>query len=818
MAIKVRRGKLYPPIEFEQAAELGLDEVEWEKIVDRLGRPPNHFEASIFAALWSETVSNKSSSALLEAMSRDASGVHEIPGTTLSITPLGDGASYLSLRLINNNAQTYYEPYYGVQTAMGSALEELASVGALPLCVLNLLRFGTSDRIRNQTLFQSAVQGIGDYGCRYGLPVLGGELYFHENYNSSPMVNSGVVGVIRHPNVLDAPEVDYQSPVLYVGASTGRDGLKLESKNDTDDIISKRRSLDQMVRMSDPLLGNRLINACAEAIEKRLVKEVVSVGYGGLAVACFNLAKRINKPILLDIDRIPLRGAQMEPLEIVLSESSQRVLLVVDKGKHRALNQILHKWDLSSLKVGDVNDADGIEFYYNHYLAADIPFLFALGGSIQKQYEVVKFPPMLKRSRKDVGDADSMRRRKRKVEDEWSLVREISLAKDTEEKDKEILCPDHLDDVWLDLLANPNLCSRAPAYRQFDQVIGANTVQKIGGDAALLRIRPFMGWSLAEDTSSGEKSKDSTEKGLAVTLDANSLYVSMEPYLGTVQTVAESMRNLAAVGARPVGMACCMNFGDPNRYQDVCDLSESLRGLGDASKIWRIPLLSKEISLNNGSEGNPALPTPSVLMAGLLGDLKKSCSVGFKNKGDKILLVGLTENEIGCSEYAYFIHKFINRLVPDIDFEKEKETCELIASLIQDGMLQSAHDISSGGIAISIIESCMMRTRPIGAVLHIEHQTFETPNGPIPLRADSALFSETSGRFLISCKPELEEKVRNRCETAGIPLTGSGTVGGKFVRVEGAVETELPISTTYKLWNHRLANLLGEGQRSAADF
>ncbi|MCB0323280.1 MAG: hypothetical protein KDD69_06880 [Bdellovibrionales bacterium] len=827
MAIKVRRGKLYPPVEPEQAFALGLDEVEWDKIVDRLGRPPNQFECHIFATLWSEAVSNKSSAALLQAIDSAHAEVKTIPGSKVGLIDIGKG-TMLALRIVSNNKPTYLEPFYGAQTAMDGALEELTTVGARPLGLLNMLRFGNYDFIRNQRLFQGVVDGISAFGMKYGVPIVGGELYFHDRYNGEAMVNSGVVGVLHSTNALQVKEVAYNSPVLYVGARTGLDGLKHHSA-EGEAILSGEKIERETLKISDPLLANRLVNACAEAIEAGVLTELVAVGHGGLAVACFDLSSRINRPVLLDIDRVPLRVDSMEPLDIILSESSERVLMITEKKKHRDLNRILHKWDLESVKVGEVNDADGIEFYWNHYQAADIPFLFAVEGAEKKSYEVVQFPPMLKRSAK-TDDADKIRRRKRKVEDEWSLIREVALSKEQDDEEREIDCPKDLEDTWLDLMANPNLCSRSSMYRLFDQVVGANTVQRPGGDAAILRLRRFEAAGVKVDLDELEDQLHDgppngtnghgrePERAIAVTLDSNSLYVSMEPYLGTVQTIAEGMRNLAAVGAVPVGLAYCMNFGNPESYKDVCDLAESIRGLGDAAKIWNIPILSKQITLGHGSEANPILPTPAILMAGLIDDLQQTCTIGFKSKGDSILLLGLTENEIGCSEYASYSHKFVNRLVPDIDFEKERAVCELIVRLIRRGLLRSAHDLSGGGLAAALTESCMARTRPIGCVFHIDDQVFETPNGPVPLRRDAALFSETSGRFLISCSARHEEQIARLCDEAGVPITGRGKVGGKMIQVEGAAEVELPVSTTYKLWVHRLESLLGMGGEETTGF
>ena len=797
MAIRTRRGKLYPPVEREFALALGIDEMEWDRIVDRLGRPPNHFECYIFASLWSERVANKSSESLLDTIRREDSNVHNIDGSQLKMLDIGCG-QYLALRVVHNNQQSMIEPSFGAQTALDQSLEELATAGARPLAMLSLLRVGSHDLVKNQRLFQGLVDGISNYGGRVGTPLVGGDTYFHKSYNRGMIVNGGVVGLVSYDTALRKDEVPFKSPVLYVGSPTGKENLpeKILMPDEEAPTSTGQRTL----KISDPLLENRMLSACAEAIEQGVLQEIVAVGPGGLAVAAFDLASRVRRPILLDIDRIPIRGSgELKPLEIILSESSQRLLIVTRKEHHRALTNIFYKWDIFNVKVGEVNDSDGIEFYWNHYPAADIPFQFALEGSEQMEIEVVQFPPMLKRRDGSTNQADKIRRRKRVVEDEWSLVREVALSQETDEE-KEFECPKNLEDIWLDLLADPNLCSRAAMYQLFDQVVGANTIQKPGGDSALLRIPP----PVLEELPDVLKNR-----GLAISFDSNSLYVSMEPYLGTVQTVAEGMRNLAAVGARPIGLAHCLNFGNPSNYKEICDLAESIRGLGDASSIWEIPMLSENVSLYNGTDGTPILPTPSILIAGMVKDFEKSCSIGFKESGDVVLLLGQSKNEIGCTEYANHVHKRVNRLVPDIDFELERSVCELVVTMIEQELLNSAHDLSIGGLAVALTECCMSRPRPIGARLNVDMQVFDTPNGPVPLRRDAAIFGESCGRFLISCSPENEEIVRQTCAEFDIPITAAGEVGGKMIVIEGIDEISLPVSTTYRLWTHRMEYLLG---------
>ncbi|MFN8389601.1 MAG: AIR synthase related protein [Bdellovibrionota bacterium] len=789
------RGKIYPPVDFKHAStNYGLDETEWERIVDRIGRNPNDMECAVFAMLWSEAYCNKSSASLLDTIPREDERSIRIPGSRVGLIDIGRG-EYAAVRVVANNTQTYVDSFFGAQTAIDMAVTELTSVGAKPLAILNLLRFGPSDQIANQRLLQGAVFGISEYANRYGIPAVGGELYFHPQYKLGTIMNTCALGIVKSDHALTRQKPPPGSLVIYVGSKTARDGLPKRQKDSEVNLFLTNKRDQKTMKAGDPLLANRMISACAEAVAAGVLRDVVSAGVGGLGTACFDLAARINNPIRLNIDRIPLKVPNMTPKEILLSESSERLLAIATKDEHRELINIFHKWDIDSLAVGQVIDADGIEFHWNHYMAADIPFQFAMGGSIQKHFEVVKFPPMLRRS--DSQDAiDAMRKRKRKVEDEWTVVREATEG--TQVYTGEISQSTNLEDTWLDLLANPNLCSRRPIYQLFDQAVSLNAVIPAGGDAAVLRLKPD------GRTHKSAADPDLPKRALAVSVDSNSLYVGMEPYLGTVQTVAEGMRNLAASGARPIGIAHCLNFGDPGRYKEVCDLAESIRGLGDASKIWDIPILSEFVSMFNGSEGNPILPTPTIMSIGLIDDAEKICGIQFQNRGDKIFLLGTTLNEVGCSEYGFYCHHQINRLVPDINFDLEKRTCQLVCELIGKGLLKSAHDVSLGGLTIAFSECCLAGERPIGARLNLENTL-----DPKEFRPDALLFSETSARFLVSFLPEDETAVRELCLQYRIPVTGEGEVGGRELRIEGAVECELPLSTAYKIWLRRLSLLLG---------
>ncbi len=784
MAIRSRRVKLYPPINLETALDIGLDIIEWERIVERLGREPSHFEASIFSALWSDRVSFKNSSALIEASNFNKNELQNLAGSSLRLLKLeSDNHDDLAetfeivLRISQQNRLSNIESSFAGKSSLDSALLELSAAGALPIACLGMARFGSHELLSQQTRFKKIIGGLGSFSNSYGIPMLGGDYYFHPSYNKAPLINTAVLGLVKKRKE-NEENLEYQSPILYVGAKTGLDHSLGK--------IPSGKSEKASIPMGDPLLAGRLIRASNEILREAAANEIIVVGAGGLAVASFNLSTRIKKPILLDIDRVPLRKEGLDPLDIILSETADRLLIVTTPEKHRQLNDILYKWDLASTRVGEVNDADGIEFYWNHYQAADIPFHFAVSGATAKTMNVVQFPPMLKRSERTASDLLN-NNKKRIDKDEWSLIREVGLSADTKEKETNFPVPSDLEDTWLDMLANPNLSSKQPILANFDQLVGGRSILRPGQDSAALRL-----------------SKDSA---IAINICSNSLYVSMEPYLGTVQTIAEVMRNLVSNGASPIGISICMNFGSPERYREVCDLSESIRGVGDASRIWNLPVLSEEVSLDNGTDGSPVMPTPVIVGIGKLNNISEACPSFFQEKGDIIFLIGETKNEIGCSEYANYIHKRVNNLVPDIDFDLELKRCNIILELNKLKLLKSCHDLGRGGLGVSLVEACLSRDKPIGANLVFLQENVKSEKNT-KLRPDSALFAETSGRFLISLAKENVNAVEDFLAKNEIPIGARGQVGGKTISISGNFEVDLPLSTTYRIWMHRLESYL----------
>lgn len=786
-----------PAVDFKFAQGLGLNEEEWDKILEALGRDPNEVECSIFSALWSENYSQKSCQSFLKTLSRQGDTVVRVPGARVGAVDIGDG-DVLVFRVFENNMSAHFEPTEGAKAAGAQVIDEMLTLGAKPVACVNLMRLGELSVIETQLRLRELFSGLATFSNAAGVPMLGGDIFFHASYDRSMILNCGALGVVRKDALLSPESHDFGCPILMIGAATGSDGLP---KKHVAEFDEETRSWTKQGVYADPVMIGRMYEGISAALRAGVLLDVVDIEVGGIATACFELAKRAGTGLRFDLERVRVRSADMAPKDILLSESLHRALAVVAKGRHRAVSDILERYGLKATLVGEMLDTDDVIVSWHHHEVASVPYSFAREGLIEKEFELSKFPPMLRKQnfREQQGSSKQGRTKTGKG-DEWTMLRDAPMLQQQAKEEGIFELPAQLDDAWVDLLADPNLCSKHLLFEQFDHLLRGNTILRAGSDAAVIRLDT----QEASGTSTEKLKLGKSKKGLAVTIDANVLYLKVDPYLGTVQTVAEGMRNLAAVGAKPVAIAHCMNFGNPNLHKDISNLSEALRGLGDACRAWEIPVLSDAVSLFNGTEQSPVLGTPSVMTIGVMSDVMKSCSSFFKKSGDRVLLLGTTKNELGCSEYGYYCHHAVAGAVPDIDFEWEKKVCELVRSLVEEGVLQSAHDVSSGGIALSLVECSVSGPKALGASLTLD-QTLPVDE----FRADALLFSETSGRFVVSCDPEQESAVRAKCEAVGVSITGVGEVGGKFIRVEGAVECSVPVATAKRIWRDGLNHVFG---------
>ncbi len=772
MAVKKKN---LPPVTPEHALTLGLNEDEWQQMIEGLGRAPNEVECAIFSALWREEYSLKSTLSFLKTLNRKGERAIKLAGDRASAVDIGDGEAVV-FRAEFYNQQCLTEPLLGTAACLAKGISSIAAEGVRPLACLNLLRLGDLERPENVRLLQREIEGLSKFSNVAGVPIIGGEFYVHPAYDESPVVNGMCLGIGKKEDLIQQVQAKEGSSLLYLGMETGREGL------------TKEGSLPKRYLFADPFFAANFSQALRTALEQKLVLDYVEVSEGGLGTAFFETAHRFSLGVKVDLDRVPKRESTMTSTEVILSQTPLRALAITAPGKHRALGDCLHQFGVSAQLIGELVDTDDVEILWGHQEIANIPYSFSRQGLIEKEFEISQFPPMLRK--KSSQELDSKREKiSRGKQDEWAMLRNAPMLQKQARAEGIAPLPDSLEDVWLDLLADPNLASKRRIYEHFDQTLHANSSFIGGGDAAILRV---------------ERGR---QKALALSVDANVLYVRLDPYLGAVQTVAEAMRNISATGATPVAISHCLSFGDPQRHKDISEISEVIRGLGDACRAWGLFVVSDSVSLFNGTEGSPILGSPAVAMIGVLDDVKKACTIGFKEAGDKILLLGETKMELGGSEYLYYCHKILAGDLPDIDFEVEKKTCALIQELIAMELLCSAHDLSSGGLALCLAESCLEREKPIGAQLTLQKTITDQS-----FRPDALLFSESSARFLISCKSKNVEEVRSQCAKYGVSITGEGEVGGKFIEVNGALECTIALSTMHQIWSSGLDHLFGNLQ------
>ena len=478
------------------------------------------------------------------------------------------------------------------------------------------------------------------------------------------------------------------------------------------------------------------------------------------------LRAELERGVKIDADTVPTKLEHPPISDVLFSETPQRMLGLVPAEKLREVDNIFSSYGVPLTVIGKLIDSDLIEYHWHHRLVAEIPYKFAINSFVRQKLEIAQSPPMLPRDDRGLTDAP--------------------VASDSQESFGS------LEDLWLDLLANPNLSSKKAVYEEFDYGIGMGSLQVPGGDAAVIRLRNI------DDTVPQSK------VGIAISADANSLYEILDPYLAGVHSVAEGLRNLAAVGARPIGMSQCLTVGSKKSLKTMFSLAETIRGVADASNEWGIPLVSTRVNFSGPGELTGLHAVPGVFLIGRLEDVEKSCSVGFKNSGDRILLLGQTHPGITSSEFFSYNHKEVKGEVPDLDFELEKRTCKLVCGLIERELLNSAHDVSSGGLALCLTECCVQRGRPIGARLIFEEGVFERSIG-----MDDLLFSESPSRFLLSCSPENEAQVRAMVKESGIPIAASGTVGGKSIALVSNREVSISLKSAARIWASSLDHMFG---------
>jgi phosphoribosylformylglycinamidine synthase subunit PurL len=638
MAIAVGRAQL---------EEVALNEDEYRAIVRALGREPNNLELGMFGALWSEHCSYKTSKALLQQLPTEGPDVLQGPGENAGAVDIGDGLAVV-FKIESHNHPSAIEPYQGAATGVGGILRDVFAMGARPIAILDALRFGPLDAGHNRHLFAGVVAGIGGYGNCFGCPTVGGEVFFDPAYSDNPIVNAMCVGLVAHDRLRRARADRAGDVVLLVGADTGRDGIHgaTFASVEMDERSSERRPA---VQVGNPFLEKQLCEACLRLNELDGVTAIQDLGAAGLTSAASELAYRGRRGIDIDVDRVSRREQGMTPYEVMLSESQERMLVVVRPEAEAAARQVFDHFELHADRIGTVTGTVRIRVRERGAMVADIP-LKALIDSVPLRSPVASVP----------------------------------------DKQPAVVMPavEEPEAILLDLIASPNLRSRRPIYRTYDHQVQDNTVFGPGFDAALLRV-------------------PGTNKGLALTTDGNPWYVALDPYEGTRAAVAEAARNIVCTGARPIAVTNCLNFGNPERPAVFGQLQESVRGLADACRALELPVVSGNVSLYNETSARNIPPTPVIGMVGLLDDLSRRCPAGLQEDGDLVFLLGETREELAGSEYLRLLGAPTEGRPPIVSLEMERRLQAAMLDSIGRGVIRCAHDVSDGGLLIALAESAL---------------------------------------------------------------------------------------------------------------
>ena len=742
------------PFSAEEIASEGIKPEEYEEIVRRLGRHPNKAELGMFGVMWSEHCCYKNSRPLLKQFPTTGERILVGPGENAGVVDFGDGL-HIAFKIESHNHPSAIEPFQGAATGVGGILRDIFTMGARPIAALNSLRFGSLEDNRTRQIFKGVVSGISHYGNCFGVPTVGGEVYFDPAYNGNPLVNAMAIGLMETPEIVKSGASGIGNPVLYVGSTTGRDGMggaSFASAELSEESIQDRPA----VQVGDPFLEKSLVEACLEAFKTGAVVAAQDMGAAGITCSTSEMAAKGGVGIELDLDLIPVRETGMVAYEYLLSESQERMLFVAQKGREQELIDIFHRWGLQAVVAGTVIAEPIVRILFQGEIAAEIPADALAENTPLYPREILSEPPEY-------------------VQIAWQWQPE-NLPESTISGIKIKGEFQSWNQVLLTLLDTPSIASKRWVYRQYDHQVQNNTVLVPGGgDAAVIRLRPLeppqppltKGGLEDEDPASlldkggledpasplGKGGLRGVYRGLAATVDCNSRYVYLDPYEGAKATVAEAARNLSCVGAEPIAVTDNLNFGSPEKPIGYWQLAESCRGISDGCKALNTPVTGGNVSLYNetlDAQGNPEsiYPTPVVGMVGLIADLTKVCGQGWQSSGDLIYLLGddKTLPTLGASEYLAVLHSTIAGKPPRVDFELEQKVQTACREGIRQGWIKSAHDCAEGGLAVALAESCLSGQK--GA-------TVKLGLGSNPsVRWDNILFGEGGGQILVSVHPE----------------------------------------------------------------
>jgi len=725
-----------PIVDIDLALSHGLTPEEYQWITEKLHRTPTFTELGIFSVMWSEHASYKNSVKYLKKLPKEGKNLLSKAGEeNAGVIDIGDGLG-IAFKIESHNHPSAVEPYHGAATGVGGILRDIFTMGARPICALNSLRFGDSTEPQVRFLIKGVVEGIADYGNCFGVPTVGGEVYFEDAYKGNPLVNAMAVGLLHHKHLMSANASGVGNLVVYVGAKTGRDGIHGATFASVD-LSVKSEEKRSAVQVGDPFMEKLLLEATIESIEKGLVVGVQDMGAAGLTCSSSEMSAKGGVGIEIELSHVPQRETGMTAYEIMLSESQERMLMIVRPENFQKIKAVFDKWDLHAVKIGVVTDDGQLRVKHNGEIKAEIPPALLVLGQQAPVYDRETQKPLY-------------------------------LSQTQDYRPDDLPLPTDYTQVLKNLLSSPNIASKRAIYRQYDHMVQVNTMIEPGGDAALLRIK-------------------NTKKAIAVSTDCNGRYCYLDPYEGAKGAVAESARNVLCTGARPIAITNCLNFGNPYKPEVYWTFTETIRGLRDACKHFETPVTGGNVSFYNENATSAVYPTPVIGMLGLLDDASKAITIDFKKQGDIIVLLGGYCSETGGSEYQKLLQKKPMGLPPKVNLQKEHRLQQVMLALIDQKILKSAHDCSDGGIAVAIAECCF--AHDLGCVVKL----------PMRHRPDFELFGEAHSRIVVTCDPVNWSLLQSICKTHRQPVKKIGEVKGHRVIFSKFIDCEVSeLKTLYE--------------------
>ena len=702
----------------DQAIKLGLREEEFAAIQKVLGRTPNFTETAMYSVMWSEHCSYKNSIKWLKTLPRDGARLLVKAGEeNAGLVDIGDGLGCV-FKIESHNHPSAIEPFQGAATGVGGIHRDIFTMGARPIASLNSLRFGKLDNPKTKWLLKGVVKGIGHYGNCFGVPTVGGEIYFENCYQTNPLVNAMSVGVVKAGETASATSYGEGNPVFIVGAATGKDGIGGASFASAD--ISENSAADlPAVQVGDPFEEKKLLEACLELIQTKAVIGMQDMGAAGITCSTSEMSAKGEHGMIIHLDKVPTRQANMKPWEMLLSESQERMLVVVEKGREADVQQIFDKWDIHCVNIGTVTTDKNLKYYMHGELVADVPAESMVLGGGAPVYDRAYSTP--------------------------AYFEKINAF-----NPEQISVPADLKAVALALIQLPSIASKRWVYDQYDSMVGTgNTHTNEPSDAPVVRVH-------------------GSQKALAVTTDCNSRYVFADPYKGAMIAVSEAARNIVCSGGEPVGVTNCLNFGNPYNPEVYYQFVHAIKGMGEACLKFNTPVTGGNVSFYNQSEDGPVYPTPTIGMVGVLDSMDQKMTMHFKNAGDTIYMIGTHRNDINCSDYLHSICGITHSPAPHFDLNEEAAVQATITRLISEKIILSAHDISEGGLFTTVLESAMRNN--LGFSIQTEAQ----------IRKDAFLFGEAQSRVIVSVQAGLEKMFEAEVQNVAYAKIGQVLADGSM--------------------------------------